>query len=226
MMLEASLVPLVVYGPRTAVRCGWEPPLVDPTVLEEAELVAAEPAPSSLSLSSLVASSLRLSEPAVSRPEMDTFYVSVASADSRLSALAEPFTPTSVRPAAPPPNEMLARFRSGCRRAVDAVLPAPPPRSPVLRRRRPQAAGQLRRSVRVASRRAPASSVKRWQRLLISRLGLACEGEQISEGDLENYIRLFERPISQEHLNAILAIFGWTPDALPIMAGEAQDGLC
>lgn len=61
--------------------------------------------------------------------------------------------------------------------------------------------------------------------MLISRLGLACEGEQISEGDLENYIRLFERPLSQEHLNAILAIFGWTPDALPLMAGEAQEAV-
>lgn len=80
------------------------------------------------------------------------------------------------------------------------------------------------RSSRVALKMAPGSSIKRQQRLLISRLGIACEREQISKDALQAYIKLFEQELSQEHISAILSLFGWEPSALPLIGEELVEG--
>ncbi|PNT64639.1 hypothetical protein BRADI_4g30771v3 [Brachypodium distachyon] len=117
-------------------------------------------------------------------------------------------------------ESMVGPFRCDCRRVPLAVLPSPSPRPVVLRqsklRRSPPR--PIRRSARVANRRRSCSSVGRQQKLLISRLGLALEGEQIGDEALAAYIKLFEQPLSGDHIAAILAIFVWEPDALPLMS--------
>lgn len=118
------------------------------------------------------------------RPEMDLFCVSVSSGGTLLSADATPFTPAASSVAvamADGDASHLADFKRGCKRRPVGVLPTPPPRAQAAAKRKVQVARPLRRSSRVANRKAPGSSIKRQQRLLISRLGLACEGEQISE---------------------------------------------
>lgn len=107
------------------------------------------------------------------------------------------------------------------------MLPIPPPCSPVVRKggrlQRP-APKPVCRSARVAQRRRAGSSVSRQQKLLISRLSLANEGETIGDEALAAYIRLFEKPLSSEHMAAIVALFGWEPDLLPLF-GEDQPTL-
>ena len=56
------------------------------------------------------------------------------------------------------------------------------------------------------------------------QLGVAREGEVIGEEALQAYISLFDEPLTEERIAAILALFGWQPDALPLEA-EAVDGL-
>lgn len=165
---------------------------------------------------------LGVDEPAIAQPMMDTFCVSVPTVASALSASAN-----SVEGNSDDVETRLVDFRRVCRRPSVAVLPLPQPRSPAFRRRQqPEAkacpARPLRRSIRVATRRAGGSSVKRQQKVLISRLGLALEGEKITEDSLSAYIKLFERPLSSDHIGAILSLFGWEPEVSPdILAEEA-----
>jgi hypothetical protein len=54
------------------------------------------------------------------------------------------------------------------------------------------------------------------------RLGIACEGEVIGEDALAAYIDLFSKPMTQQHIVACLALFGWTPEAAPLV-DEVED---
>jgi hypothetical protein len=48
------------------------------------------------------------------------------------------------------------------------------------------------------------------------RLGLAREGETIGDEALDVYLDLFARPLRQQHIDVVLRLFGWQPDALPL----------
>lgn len=37
---------------------------------------------------------------------------------------------------------------------------------------------------------------------------------------MQAYLKLFEKPLQQSHIGAILALFGWDRGALPLMADE------
>ncbi|KAM0850333.1 hypothetical protein ACQ4PT_053176 [Festuca glaucescens] len=100
-----------------------------------------------------------------------------------------------------------------------ALLPRPAPRKPRKKRSPPSV---VRRSARVAGRFARGGSIKLQQRILIRQLGIAREGEVISDEALQAYLRYFdEKPMMADHLAACLALFGWLPDALPV----AEDDL-
>ena len=52
--------------------------------------------------------------------------------------------------------------------------------------------------------------------MIIYKLCLAHEGDTIGDEALQAYIRLFEQPLNDTHIAAILALFGWEPSALPM----------
>jgi hypothetical protein len=104
-------------------------------------------------------------------------------------------------------------FRSSCRRPISPILPRPP-----TRRCRPRKvySGPVRRSRRIGGRFAAGTPIRQQQRTLISQLGLAHEGEVIGDEALDAYLDLFVRPLRQQHIDVILRLFGWQPDALPL----------
>ena len=54
------------------------------------------------------------------------------------------------------------------------------------------------------------------------QLGIAREGEAIGEDALQAYLDLFLRPLQQEHITAIVGLFGWQTKVLPL--GRVVDG--
>ena len=52
--------------------------------------------------------------------------------------------------------------------------------------------------------------------MLIHKFWLANEGEIISDEALESYVQLFEQPLADMHIKAILALFGCEPLILPL----------
>ena len=68
------------------------------------------------------------------------------------------------------------------------------------------------RSARIAKH----ATTKKHQ-VLIRKLCLAHEGEVISEEPLRMYVDLFSRPLSDAHIAAVLALFGWESPAMPLV---------
>lgn len=68
-----------------------------------------------------------------------------------------------------------------------------------------------RRSARLAK-----NGASKQQQVLIRRLCLAHEGEAISDEALRMYVDLFSRPLSDAHIAAVLALFGWESPAVPL----------
>lgn len=58
--------------------------------------------------------------------------------------------------------------------------------------------------------------------MLIRKLCLANEGKTISDKALQVYAKLFGHPLTDGHIKAILALFGWEASSLPLME---QDGM-
>lgn len=72
------------------------------------------------------------------------------------------------------------------------------------------------RSLRINGRLASGASVKTQQRTLMVQLGIAREGEVIGDAAMQAYIELFSRPLQQAHIAAIVGLFGWQADVLPL----------
>jgi hypothetical protein len=68
-----------------------------------------------------------------------------------------------------------------------------------------------RRSTRLAKNRtrAPSIAVKQTQQNLMVKLGLKSEQVALGPDALEEYSRLFTKPMSQSHVAALAALFGW-----------------
>jgi hypothetical protein len=80
--------------------------------------------------------------------------------------------------------------------------------------------GPVRRSGRIRGRFAHGTPIRQQQRALITRLGIAHEGETIGDDALNAYLDLFTRPFRQQHLDVVLRLFGWTTDDV-ISASDA-----
>uniref|UniRef100_A0ACD5W6V6 Uncharacterized protein n=1 Tax=Avena sativa TaxID=4498 RepID=A0ACD5W6V6_AVESA len=109
-------------------------------------------------------------------------------------------------------NQRIASFRCGYRKHSDALLPRPPWR-PCMKKVPPSA---VWRSIRLVGRFAAGTPVKKQQKLLMTQLGIIREGEQISDEALQAYLRLFDKPMTSSRIAAVLALFGWEPDVIPL----------
>jgi hypothetical protein len=183
---------------------------VDPTCLSSAGLL---PSPASADEFEASLVSPRRCSPAVDlspRSAMDVFEVSLSPV-SKMGSL-EAFDCQQMVGAQLPLRDF-ASFRDSCRRPVSPVLPRPS-----ARRCRPRKTytGPVRRSRRIGGRFAAGTPIRQQQRTLITRLGLAREGETIGDEALDAYLDLFARPLRQQHIDVVLRLFGWQPDALPL----------
>lgn len=131
-------------------------------------------------------------------------------------------TDTGDRPCTPCTG--LDVLRSELAKAISPVLSRLPDKEPAITKRRPRAKRQPvsnpRRSVRIARGMGRGSTASKQQNVLIRKLCLANEGEQISDEALQAYVRLFDRPLEDAHIRAILALFGWDASVLPLATGD------
>jgi hypothetical protein len=97
-------------------------------------------------------------------------------------------------------------FRGSCRKPVSPVLSRPVRQD----RKKKVYTGPVRRSGRISKRFAAGTPIRQQQRALITRLGIAREGDIIGDEALEAYLGLFTIPFSQQHLDIVLRLFGWT----------------
>lgn len=51
------------------------------------------------------------------------------------------------------------------------------------------------------------------------QLGIAREGEVIGDEAMRAYLDLFSRPLQQSHIAAIVGLFGWQAEVLPLGRG-------
>ncbi|CAM0957412.1 unnamed protein product [Alopecurus aequalis] len=109
-------------------------------------------------------------------------------------------------------DQEVEAFRASYQKAISPVLHKPIRRS----RKKRILSGPVRRSSRHGGKFAPGTPVRRQQKELIRKLGIAREGERIGDEALEAYLDLFARPMQQQHIDVVLSLFGWQPDALPL----------
>jgi hypothetical protein len=109
-----------------------------------------------------------------------------------------------------PLNVDFADFRDACRKHVSPVLAMPAKKT----RKKKTYTGPVRRSGRIHGRLSAGAPFSQQQRTLMTRLGLAREGEVIGDDALDAYLDLFARPLRQQHLDVVLRLFGWTPSDL------------
>lgn len=76
-----------------------------------------------------------------------------------------------------------------------------------------------RRSVRLAKGGRGPKATKQ-QAVLIRKLCLANEGNHIDDEALQAYVKLFDKPLLDCHVQAILALFGWDASVLPLQCEE------
>ncbi|KAM0836415.1 hypothetical protein ACQ4PT_062356 [Festuca glaucescens] len=120
--------------------------------------------------------------------------------------------PPTVRPMAVDPASQslsvdFADFRSACRKPISPVLDMPSKKC----RKKKTYASPVRHSGRICGRLVAGAPICQQQRMLMTRLGIAREGEVIGDDALDAYLDLFARPLRQQHLDVVLHLFGWTP---------------
>lgn len=133
--------------------------------------------------------------------------------------LADPTqTPAPMPERTTPPCTLAANFCTEVRRALTPILArlldrVPPGRRP---RKKRSPVSNPRRSVRLARGVGKGSAASKQQRVLIRRLCLANECEEITDEDLLMYGELFKTPLNQDQIAVILALFGWDASILPL----------
>ncbi|KAK1695394.1 hypothetical protein QYE76_012091 [Lolium multiflorum] len=146
---------------------------------------------------------------------LDYFQVSVSPIDKELSV------DSAGREAASLQKEQDSlSFREACRRPISPVLSRPVRRC----RKKKVYTGPVRRSGRISKRFAAGTPIRQQQRALITRLGIAREGDIIGDEALQAYLDLFTRPFRQQHLDVVLRLFGWTSDDLQAASDAPTPG--
>lgn len=69
--------------------------------------------------------------------------------------------------------------------------------------------------MRIARGRGDSRATKQ-QSVLIRKLCLANKGEEIRDDALLAYAALFNQPLTDFHIRAVLALFGWDAAVLPL----------
>lgn len=157
----------------------------------------------------------------------DTFMVSLSEGVS--AVLADQNSGSGGRVPASIPSEAALRldtFCSSVRQALSPLLPTPtshaPPKATCTRQHRQLVTTTPRRSVRLAKGLGRASNATKQQQIIIRRLCLAHEGDQIGDEALEAYVHLFDNPLTDGQIAAILALFGWESPASPLQDVEVD----
>ena len=100
----------------------------------------------------------------------------------------------------------LQKFKDGITKQINGILPAPI--QPVKRKRKLIPSNfNLRRSRRVA--KIPPELGSPSAAKVCKHLGFCDERENISFTDARRYAKLFDSPLSREHITALAALFGW-----------------
>ena len=108
----------------------------------------------------------------------------------------------------------IAQLRTQYRKRITPVLSRPSVVRNKRRRRTPPST--VRRSLRINGHLTSGGSIKTQQRTLMMQLGIAREGEMIGDEAMQAYMQLFSRPLQQSHIAAIVGLFGWQADVLPL----------
>uniref|UniRef100_A0ACD5YRB2 Uncharacterized protein n=1 Tax=Avena sativa TaxID=4498 RepID=A0ACD5YRB2_AVESA len=156
-------------------------------------------------------SSVQMDSPRSVLDLMDVFSVNLFSADVDSDQLIGP--EAMAASAAPVAVCSPVAFRGACKQPINTVLSRPVAKRC---RNKRKYSGPVRRSGRIRGRFASGTPIREQQRTLITRLGIAREGEVIGDEALDAYLDLFARPLRQQHIDVVLRLFGWMPDALPL----------
>jgi hypothetical protein len=147
---------------------------------------------------------------------LDYFQVSVSPTDKELRVGSAGLEAASLDK-----GQDFLSFRGACRRPISPMLSRPVRQC----RKKKIYTGLVRRSGRISKRFAAGTPIRQQQRALITRLGVAREGDTIGDEALEAYLDLFTRPFRQQHLDVVLRLFGWTLDDLQAASDAPVDYL-
>uniref|UniRef100_A0ACD5YU04 Uncharacterized protein n=1 Tax=Avena sativa TaxID=4498 RepID=A0ACD5YU04_AVESA len=111
----------------------------------------------------------------------------------------------------PPPTRprTLGEFLAAAKLRSDAPLLAPP-----VQRRLMELNFQPRRSSRIAKQPGGLNSEQKAVRNLMRKLGLIAQDEAPSDVALEAFHRMFETPLTDEMIEAVGELYGWTLSAI------------
>nr|BDI54638.1 retrotransposon protein, putative, unclassified [Triticum aestivum] len=148
----------------------------------------------------------------------DMFQVSLSGCDEPETASVTPCTPR------PTDHELVdvQQLCDGMRRSIETILARPETRAHGAQTRRPRKKRMLEATPRRSERIAKHGASKQ-QQVLIRKLCLAHEGEVISEEALRMYVELFNRPLSEAHIAAVLALFGWESPPTPLLGAPQEE---
>lgn len=164
-------------------------------------------------------------------PSCDVFLVSLSQTDAITPmASARPDEQWPVDSGAPQsdevqpqwtPEEKLQDFCMQVARVISPLITRRPETAAPTKQRRPRKRQQLinttpRRSVRIAKGLGRGSAASKQHQAIMRKLCLTHEGEFIGDAALQAFVGLFSNPLSDTHIAAILALFGWEPSVLPL----------
>ncbi|KAG2631280.1 hypothetical protein PVAP13_2NG014400 [Panicum virgatum] len=114
---------------------------------------------------------------------------------------------------APPTRPALRGFLARVSRPTVSLLREPAPRVQRRRTMTPVKVPRRSRRLAIAARRSEADATRRAQAVLMRKLGIIGESEHISIDAQDDYACLFMQELSQTHIAALAALFGWSvPD--------------